>query len=274
MSPERRRVLAVAAAAALMGSGPARADLVALIAAMRPSVLPVGTFSPTDSPRFGFRGTGFVVGDGTLVVTNFHVLPASAEADGSKRIAVLARRRGAAAGDAETGDLRLASVVATDRARDLALLRIEGAALPPLALADAGAVREGQSIGLMGYPIGGALGFAPVTHRGIVASITTVALPAATAAQLDPRAIARLREGNFEVLQLDATAYPGNSGGPLFDAVTGRVLGVVNMVLVKGSRESALSSPTGITYAIPVRHVLALLDELRSAPAAAPAQTR
>ena len=60
-------------------------------------------------------------------------------------------------------------------------------------------------------------------------------------------------------MQLDATAYPGNSGGPVLDAVTGEVVAVVNMVLTKGGREAALSSPTGISYAIPVRWVRALL---------------
>jgi serine protease Do len=84
-------------------------------------------------------------------------------------------------------------------------------------------------------------------------------LPAPTAQSLDPRAIARLRDGNFEVFQLDATAYPGNSGGPLLDAANGQVLGIVNMVLVRGSRETALSNPTGITYAIPVRHLHELI---------------
>jgi S1-C subfamily serine protease len=158
---------------------------------------------------------------------------------------------------------RRARVVATDRARDLALLRIEGPPLKPLELAEAGSAREGQDIALMGFPIGGTLGFAPVTHRGIVASITTAALPAATASNLDPRALLRLREGNFELLQLDATAYPGNSGGPVFDATTGRVIGVVNMVLVKAGRESALSSPTGISYAVPVAALRALMAELR-----------
>ena len=274
--PARRRWLAGLGATAALACTGARADLTDVIAAARGSVLPVGTYSATDSPRFGFRGSGFVVGDGTLVVTNFHVLPQAGEADpapradgeAGRRIAVLAGRR---AGGPESADLRLARIVASDRTRDLALLRIDGAPLPTLALEEPGRAREGQAVALMGFPVGGALGFAPVTHRGIVASITTVALPAPSAAQLDPRAISRLREGNFEVLQLDATAYPGNSGGPLLDAASGRVLGVVNMVLVKGSRESALASPTGITYAIPVRYLRALLDE---AGTPAPAQTR
>ena len=240
---------------------PVHADLVSVIAAAKSSVLPVGTFSATDSPRFGFRGTGFVVGDGSLVATNFHVLPSAGETEGGPVMVVLVTRPGEGLAG-QTSQLRRARVVATDRPHDLALLKIEGAPLTPLTLDEPGAAREGQSITLMGFPIGGTLGFAPVSHRGIVASITTAALPAATAQQLDPRALLRLREGNYEVLQLDATAYPGNSGGPVLDADSGRVVGIVNMVLVKAGRESALSSPTGISYAIPVRH----LHELLKAP--------
>ena len=249
----RRLCLALAAAAAL----PARADLANVIVRSKPSVLPVGTFNATESPRFGFRGTGFVVGDGNLVATNFHVLPAGAEADSGPVMAVMTGREG------DLGQLRRARVVGTDRPRDLALLRIEGAAMSPMPLEDSGPAREGQSIAVLGFPIGGTLGFAMVTHRGIIASVTTAALPAATAQQLDPRALVRLREGNFEIYQLDATAYPGNSGGPVVDADTGRVVAIINMVLIKAGRESALSNPTGISYAIPVRHLIELIKSAR-----------
>ena len=232
------------------------ADLPALVAASKASVLPVGTYSPTSTPRFNFRGTGFVVGDGTLIATNFHVLPQDYELPSGPKVAVALR------GDGSSGVGRLARVVAVDRARDLALLQIDGPPLPTLSLAPGGEAREGQSVALIGFPIGGALGFAPVTHRGIVASVTTAALPAATASQLDSRALSQLRQGNFELLQLDVTAYPGNSGGPVFNVETGQVLGIVNMVLVKAGRESAISSPTGISYAVPV----AYLHELLAAP--------
>ena len=67
---------------------------------------------------------------------------------------------------------------------------------------------------------------------------------------LQPRALQQLRRGSFEVLQLDATAYPGNSGGPVFSLSSGEVAGVISMVLVKGTREAALSAPSGISYAI------------------------
>ncbi len=243
----------------LLLSAAAQAGLPETVTRIKASVLPVGTFSATDAPRFGFRGSGFVVGDGHYVATNFHVLPEDVAGSEPKTLAVLVPS-GAAGFEPQ---LRRATVVDTDRSTDLALLKIEGAPLTALTLADAGVAREGESIALMGFPIGGALGYAPVTHRGIIASITTVALPAPTARQLDPRAVMRLRNGNFQVYQLDATAYPGNSGGPLFDAETGKVLGIVNMVLVKGSRETALSNPTGITYAIPVTHLVDLLKTVK-----------
>lgn len=251
---------ALASAAALAGglatvlAFPARADLIAVAAAARLSVLPIGTFNATDNPRFSFRGTGFVVGDGTLLATCFHVLPEGAEVESGPRVVALIRR-----GLERESTVRTLRVVASDRLRDLALLRIEGAPLPALALDEGPSAREGQAIALMGYPIGGVLGFSPVVHRGIVSSITQANLPMQSARQLDAKTVARLREGNFDLFQLDATAYPGNSGGPLLDADTGRVLGVVSSVLLKGSRESALSQPTGITYAIPVSPLRDLL---------------
>lgn len=239
--------------ATLLLALPAFADLTALVAASRPSVLPVGTYNPINSPRFSFRGSGFVVGDGSLVVTNAHVLP-NADATPQPQLAVLVNAR------VDSATFRLAKVVNIDRTHDLALLKLEGPPLPALTLAASESVREGMEVALIGYPIGGVLGYSPVTHRGIVASITAIALPSLAARQLDAKTASRLREGPFEVYQLDATAYPGNSGGPLLDARTGEVVGVVNMVLVRSTRESALTNPTGITYAIPVRFVRELLS--------------
>ena len=69
-----------------------------------------------------------------------------------------------------------------------------------------------------------------------------------------------LRQPAFDIYQLDGTAYPGNSGGPLLDPDTGLVLGLLNMTLVKTSRENLLSQPSGISYAIPVLHLRALME--------------
>jgi serine protease Do len=233
-----------------------RAGLVEVVAKSKPSVVVVGTFDALDNPRFGFRGTGFVVADGHHVVTNAHVLPEPSSTDTKSRLVVQVP------GGANGLEMRAASLVSVDATHDLALLRIEGPALPALAIADSIDIHEGESIAFIGFPIGGVLGFSPVTHRGIISSITAIALPMPLARQLNEKAIKRLRAGSFDIYQLDATAYPGNSGGPVLDIKTGDVVGVINMVLVKSTKESALSQPSGISYAVPARFVGELLKSL------------
>lgn len=228
--------------------------LPSLIAKFKPSVLAVGFYKETQSPRFGFSGTGFIVGDGNLLVTNAHVI-ARATKDDSGAGSLVVYTPGASGLDS----MRSLEVIEVDKAHDLVLLRFEGSALPVLTLDPAQAAREGQAVAFIGFPLGSNLGLSPVTHRGIVSAITSVALPSPSARQLDSRAIKALKDGAFDLLQLDATAYPGNSGGPVFDAETGAVVGVINMVALKGTRESALTHPSGISYAIPVEHVLRLL---------------
>lgn len=231
-----------------------QAELADSVAKVRPSVLIVGTHRATDSPRFRLRGTGFVVAGGNHAITNAHVLPDAAENTDGMSLVVQVR-----VGQRELS-MRTATVQEVDRIHDLALLKFDGPPAPAVVLRDSRAVREGQSIAFIGFPIGGVLGFSPVTHRGIVSAITPIVLPAPNSRQLTDAAIRAARAGSFDIFQLDATAYPGNSGGPLFDQQSGEVVGVLNMVFVKAGRESALSQPTGISYAIPSRHILELME--------------
>ena len=232
--------------------------LIDVVARVKPAIVIVGTFKATNSPRFTLRGTGFVVGDGNFAVTNAHVIPEGLEKDPESKIVIQART------PQNELQARLATVLEIDKPRDLALLQFDGPPVPKLSIRDSDAVREGQSIAFMGFPIGGALGFSPVTHRGIISSITAIALPSSNSTQLNARNVASLRSGGFNVFQLDATAYPGNSGGPMFDADTGEVIGVINMVFVKGTKESALTNPSGISYAIPSKYVMELLARHKS----------
>jgi serine protease Do len=250
----RRSLLALAAA--LCFAAPAHADMIASIARVQPSVLIVGSYKETNNPRFSLAGTGFVVGDGNFAVTNAHVIDRLPDADARGSLAVQVRGK-----EPRSWQLRKAALVEIDTPHDLALLRFEGPAVAALALRDSDAVREGQSIAFMGFPIGGVLGFTSVTHRGMVSAVTPVALPSPSARQLNAAAIHRLREGPFEVFQLDATAYPGNSGGPMFDPETGEVLGVINMGVIKGTKESALTNPSGISFAVPAKFVAQLLQK-------------
>ena len=240
-----------------LASAGASAALPELIRQVKPSVVVIGTYAKTRSPAFIMRGTGFVVGDGNTVATNAHVLPETLDAATGETLLVQVLP-----GQSGTQP-RPARPLARDAAHDLALLRIDGPALPPLALQSDAAVSEGQSVAFVGFPIGTALGLSPVTHRGIISAITPIALPSATANQLNEKVIKRLRTGSFEVYQLDATAYPGNSGGPLLDVERGEVIAVINMVFVKGTKESALTQPSGITFAVPVRYLNDLLREAR-----------
>lgn len=239
--------------------GSAFAQLAQTVARIKPAVVLVGTYLATDSPRFKFFGTGFVVDNGLRVVTNAHV--ASKVDTSTANGPMLAVQVASALGE---WSLRPAKVLETHAQHDLALLQFEG---PPakatLLVAASHGIQEGDDLAFMGFPIGGLLGYSGVTHRATVSSITTMALPSPTDQQLSGRAIRSLRLDPIQIFQLDATAYPGNSGGPLFDPQTGAVVGVLNMVLIKSTRESALSQPSGISYAIPSRYVLEMIARHR-----------
>lgn len=221
------------------------------------SIVAVGTFERLRSPQFSFSGTGFVVGNGLLVATNDHVLPKLTNAERGEALVI------AIPGPGRTAQVRAARKLASDAGADLALLRIEGSALPALTLDEAQDVREGESYLFTGFPIGSVLGLFPVTHRAMIAAVTPIVIPAARADQLDARTVRRLTMGSFPIFQLDGTAYPGNSGSPIYHPQTGEVIGIVNSVFVKGTKESALTQPSGITYAIPARKLKELLDRTR-----------
>lgn len=240
-----------------------KADFSNTITQVKPSVVILGTYKPTNSPRFTLRGTGFVVGEeglgnSNLVITNAHVLQTPSPEDGLSDLVI---QLNAAKNSLQ---MRTATVLEVDTLHDLALLRFEGPQAPSLRVRDSGSVQEGQAIAFTGFPIGGVLGFSPVTHHGMISSITAAALPTPSAKLLNAKSVRGLRNGSFEIFQLDGTAYPGNSGGPLFDPETGDVLGVVNMVFVKGTKESALTNPSGISYAIPSVYILQLLRRAKS----------
>jgi serine protease Do len=239
----------------LVGPATLADNAVSTIERVKGSVVAVGTFERTRVPAFQFRATGFAVGDGSLVATNAHALPATLDSERREILVVAVPVPG------REPQVREAREVAVDTGTDLAVLKINGPPLPALKLGGLEGVREGQSVLFTGFPIGGVLGIIAATHRGMVAAITPIAIPPPTTAGLNPRVVQRLTTGSFPVLQLDATAYPGNSGSPVYDPESGEVLGIINMVFVKGTKEAALTQPSGITYAIPAKHLQALVTK-------------
>jgi serine protease Do len=228
------------------------------IAKIKPSVVGIGTFQKTRSPATLSSGTGFVVGDGRHAITNAHVVAKDLNIDHLETFVVIL-------GNPDGTEVRSAQVVATDRARDLALVKFDGERLQALVIGNSADLREGQDLAFTGFPIGTSLGLFPATHRATLAAIVPIVRPGITSRQLNPRMINQLRSSAYGVLQLDATAFPGNSGSPLYDPVTGRVYGVINSVFIQGTREQAITSPSGITYAIPSIHVLELMQQAKLA---------
>ena len=98
---------------------------------------------------------------------------------------------------------------------------------------------------------------------GIIAGLTPIALPGANAAKLDGRVIQSLKADPFLLFQLDATSYPGHSGSALYDAGSGEVIGVVNMGLLKGTKDAAVGRPSGISFAVPIRYLQDLIRGVR-----------
>lgn len=230
-----------------------QADVADTLATIKPGVVGVGSFHPTRSPRIGLAGTGFVVGDGKHIVSCAHIFTRVLDSEKNETWVVLTGR------DRQM-NVRQASIVARDKERDLILLKIDGEALPVLKLAGGETVREGWQLYFTGFPIGSVLGLNPSTHRAGLAAIVPIYTPVPNAVQLNARSLKQAR-APYEVYELDAIAYPGNSGSPVWHPETGEVLGVLNSVFVKGAKETVLSTPSGISYAIPVKYVREMLRE-------------
>lgn len=225
---------------------------------LRSSIVGIGTVYPPRQPNVrgefvSFYATGFVVGNGLQIITNAHVLPKNTDADNNETLAVFTGR-------GKNSQARSARLVIKDELRDLALLEIQGEPIPAVSLGHSDTVREGMDVAFTGFPIGVVLGLYPVTHKGIISAITPLARPANTAKQLTAEQL-RLMRNPTTVFQMDATAYPGNSGSPIYIPSTGVVIGVLNSVFVKKGKESMLTKPSGISYAIPSAYVSELLAE-------------
>lgn len=246
-------VLLACLVAVLAYALPASAALKDTIPSVKPSVVGVGTLLRTRSPAIVFVATGFAVSDGLSIITNAHALP---DLDVEKMETL-----GIVIGNGDKLNFRPASVVAIDREHDLAHLRLTGAPLPALRLDSSGSIAEGEALAFTGFPLGMSLGMTPVTHRAMLSAITPILLPSLSSRKLDSRAINQLQRRPFQILQLDGTAYPGNSGSPVYDPDSGIVHGVLNMTLLKNQKENAISQPSGISYAVPVRYVLELLQQ-------------
>lgn len=157
-------------------------------------------------------GSGFIVDSSGKIVTSLHVISSL-----------------------KTIKVKLASgevydsvrIRAFDERRDLAIIQVAGFALPTCRLGNSSDVQQGEPVLL----VGAGSGLEGSVTGGIVSAIRD------------------LPEG-LKVIQTDAAANPGNSGGPLFNSRS-EVIGVLGFKL-RGSE--------GQNFAIPINYARGLLE--------------
>jgi S1-C subfamily serine protease len=204
-------------------------DVAAIARAVAPSVV---TITSLDGDQPVGVGTGVVVSADGEIVTNAHVIAGASD--------VRVRLQGAT-------EPRDATVIASDPANDVALIRIDPAdldePLAPAVFAEPGSLAVGQPVVAIGYALG--LDGGPSVTAGIVSALQrTIITP----------------EGALDgLVQTDAAISSGNSGGPLVDA-TGAVVGI-NTAVLRGDSTTAANN---VGFAISVDELLPLLDRLRS----------
>ena len=267
LSPLSRSVMAQAQdrTPASDSGAPRRVEpFVRSVASLGGSVVGIGSYHRRDRPSIRYLGSGFVVHDGSMIATNQHVVAALRKDNREPSLRVFfpnsPTRRGYPA-----------AVLREDKLHDVALLTFEGPPGPAVSLAPDAAPRQGQSVGVLGYPIGLKLGLVPAAHRGVVAAVVPAVLPLPTGARMTPQ-LREAIENPYNLYQLDMVVYPGNSGSPLFDAYTADVIGIINKTLAGKTREHLLEKPTGIGYAVPVRWIHRLIATQSSASNPEPAK--
>jgi serine protease DegQ len=164
----------------------------------------------------GGEGSGVIWDDQGTVVTNFHVVEGSDQAE-----VVLA-----------SGERLGANVVATDARTDLAVLRVQRDGLPAARFA-----RRLPVVGELAIAVGNPAGFESTVTAGIISGLHRAIPSQGTTPAL------------VDLIQTDAAISPGNSGGALVDA-NGEVIGI-NVAYIPPQQGSvslgfAIPSPTAV----------------------------
>ncbi len=183
-------------------SVPPKKDIPAIAKAANGAIVTIITAN-NDKPIA--QGTGFLVSADGVIVTNYHVI--------------------------ETGNVAIVKfpddtafpvdgVLAADKVRDLAIIKIHGKTFRTLALGDSDDIQVGEEVVAIGNP----LSLESTVSNGIISGVR------------------RSKEQGGKFLQTTAPISPGSSGGPLFN-MRGEVVGINTLYLEGGEN---------LNFAIPV----------------------
>ena len=155
-----------------------------LAASIKPSLVTISTMGRDG--KYQGVGTGFVVDQEGLIVTNLHVIGDSREF----RVETASRE-----------ELKVVGIHASDRVMDLAIIQVEASDLTALPMGDINSLAQGAPIIVMGNPHG--------LRNSVVSGINS------GVREIDGR----------KMMQLAIPIEPGNSGGPLLDSL-GKLVGM------------------------------------------------
>lgn len=181
-------------------------DIRMILDRAQPSVVSITTGA--ESSIFGGAGSGVVISEDGLVLTNAHVVEVSG---GTIRVRF------------HDGIVADATIVGASTKDDLALIRVERGDLTPATLGSSADLRVGDDVVAIGNAL--ALGDEPSVTKGIVSAKN--------------RSITDGEISLAHLIQTDAAINPGNSGGPLVNA-DGEVVGI-NTAIIDGAQSVGFS---------------------------------
>jgi S1-C subfamily serine protease len=187
--------------------------VVRVVETVGPAVVSISVRGPNQGPGRGRdrggAGSGVLFTPDGYILTNAHVVQK-------------ARTVEVALTD---GSTHQAQVRGTDPATDLAVVSIEGTALPHATFGDSARLKAGQLCVAIGNP----LGFSSTVSAGVVSALGRNM---------------RAQDGRLmeNIIQSDVALNPGNSGGPLVDTHA-RVIGI-NTAMIFGAQ--------GLSFAVPI----------------------
>jgi putative serine protease PepD len=218
-----------------LGAAPARSvqrpegSVAGVAAKVLPSVVQI----KVETGQGAATGSGFVIDENGLIVTNNHVV---ADAKGSAQVVFAG------------GKTTTAKVVGTSPAYDLAVLRVSAKNLVALPLGNSDSVVVGDPVIAIGSP----LGLSGTVTSGIV-SAKNRPVTAGDRGSSD--------NAYINALQTDAAINPGNSGGPLVD-LDGEVIGVNSAIATGGGGRGGEGGNIGVGFAIPINQARRTVEQL------------
>jgi len=180
-----------------------------------------------EMPEGSFSGTGVIIDESGLTITNAHVVEGAA--------IIKAYIPGI--------DRWLsAQLVGLSTCEDLAVIDISGEGYVPATLGDSNKLTLGEEVIALGYPLVAQLGADLTVNRGVVSKLHAQ------------------QEQFQDLIQTDVDMNPGNSGGPLAN-MQGEVIGINTM----GLQYSLAGQPvSGVNFAIASSHAKSIIERLKA----------